>query len=61
MLKDQTDFPWVISNLEDKETKEPIGEGIPSYTTIHNGIQIGFIGLAEEDWLHILHIPQHKI
>ena len=47
-------FPWLLTNICNKETKEPI-DGAAFYHIIeHKGKKIGFIGLAECQWVETL-------
>ncbi|XP_054842673.1 trifunctional nucleotide phosphoesterase protein YfkN-like [Eublepharis macularius] len=50
----QIQFPWFLSNVQDKVTSEPLGHGIIKTIVTWNGVQIGFMGLVEEDWLDTL-------
>jgi 5'-nucleotidase len=50
-LKKMTSFPWLLTNVFDSKTKEPLAEAIDHIILDHNGIKIGIIGLAEEEWL----------
>lgn len=47
----QTNFPWLMSNVIDKETNRPLGDGELFHIIERNGIRIGLIGIVEEEWL----------
>ncbi|CAD7014715.1 uncharacterized protein LOC101459616 isoform X1 [Ceratitis capitata] len=50
----KTDFPWLMSNVVDKETGRPLGGGKKFHIISHNQISIGLIGLVEREWLETL-------
>lgn len=50
----KTNFPWLMSNVIDNETGEPLGNGKRSHIISHDGIKIGLIGLVEREWLDTL-------
>ena len=47
----QTKFPWLMSNVIDKETNRPLGDGELFHIIERNSIRIGLIGIVEEEWL----------
>ncbi|CAB3979105.1 5 -nucleotidase-like isoform X2 [Paramuricea clavata] len=47
----ESNFPWLMSNVFDKHTKRPLAEGRVSLTLEWNGHKIGLIGLVEREWL----------
>lgn len=47
-------FPWFLSNVQDKFTSEPLGHGNIKNIITWNNVKIGFMGLVEEDWLDTL-------
>jgi 5'-nucleotidase len=49
-----TNFPWLLGNIRFKNTNVLLGEGRPWMTLDHNGIKIGLMGVAGEDWIDIL-------
>ena len=51
---EQTNFPWLMSNIIDKETNTPLGDGKPFHIIDWHGIRIGLIGLVEKEWLDTL-------
>lgn len=51
---ERTDFPWLMSNVIDKETGLPLGNGKIFHIITHNNIKIGLIGLIEEEWMDTL-------
>ncbi|CAI2365170.1 unnamed protein product [Moneuplotes crassus] len=50
-LKNKSDFPWLLTNVLDSHTNEPLGETLDHIILEHEGIKIGIIGLAESEWL----------
>lgn len=50
-LKNQTNFPWLLTNVFDSKTNKPFGDTIDHVILEHEGIKIGIIGLAELEWL----------
>lgn len=51
---EQTNFPWLMSNVVDNETGRPLGGGKISHIIQHNSCKIGLIGLVEKEWLDTL-------
>lgn len=50
----RTSFPWILSNVIDKETSNQLGDGQVFSIIERVGIKFGLIGLIEEDWLSSL-------
>lgn len=50
----QCPFPWLLSNVIDNETGEPLAEGKLTHMIEWCGVKFGFIGLVEEEWLATL-------
>lgn len=53
-LSGQCNFPWLLANVIDPDLgeDEPIGSSKKTHIfTASNGLKIGFIGLAEREWL----------
>lgn len=50
----RTDFPWLISNVLDNSTNQPLADGKVSFTLERSGKKFGIIGLVEEEWLATL-------
>ncbi|XP_022107519.1 uncharacterized protein LOC110988384 [Acanthaster planci] len=46
-----TNFPWMISNVIDNFTGQPLADGLVTRTVTCQGKKIGLIGLVEEEWL----------
>ena len=44
-------FPWLLSNVMDSRTGNPLGGAQRSTIIIHQGINIGLLGLVEREWL----------
>ncbi|CAI2363335.1 unnamed protein product [Moneuplotes crassus] len=53
LLKDKTNFPWLLSNVWDSKTKKIFGDCTDHHIMEHQGFKIGFIGLAELEWLGV--------
>ncbi|XP_037078081.1 snake venom 5'-nucleotidase-like isoform X2 [Pollicipes pollicipes] len=53
-LTAETSFPWLLSNVRNKETQRPLAEGRITYITRWNGLKLGFMGLVEYEWLETL-------
>lgn len=50
-LKGKTDFPWLLTNVFDSQTNEPLADALDHIIIEHEGVKIGLIGLAEVEWL----------
>lgn len=50
-LKNLCDFPWLLTNVFDSKTEKPLGETLDHVIVEHEGVKIGIIGLAEQEWL----------
>ncbi|KAM9254036.1 snake venom 5'-nucleotidase-like [Dugong dugon] len=50
----QMHFTWLLSNVYDRFTSEPLGHGAVKKIIIWNSVKIGLMGLVEEDWLDTL-------
>ncbi|PSK41865.1 hypothetical protein B9Z65_9251 [Elsinoe australis] len=45
-------FPWLLSNILEKDGKSILGNCAPTHlVTSSNGIKIGLIGIAEQEWI----------
>ena len=44
-LVNKTNFPWLMSNVVDKETNRPIAEGKMSHIIEWEGCKIGLVGI----------------
>jgi 5'-nucleotidase len=55
-LAKQCRFPWILSNVLDSRTEDlvPVGEAARYWITERDGLKIGFIGLAEQEWFHTI-------
>lgn len=56
----ETNFPWVLSNLIDSKTGKPLGDASRSFILKRGDVKIGFFGLASQDWIDALSIPNVK-
>lgn len=50
----RTTFPWLLSNVIDKETSNQLGDGQIYHIIERSGFKFGIIGLIEEEWLSTL-------
>ncbi|XP_048458433.1 trifunctional nucleotide phosphoesterase protein YfkN-like isoform X3 [Rhincodon typus] len=50
----EMNFPWLLSNVYDLFTSEPLGHGIQSKIIEWNGVKVGLMGLVEEEWIDTL-------
>lgn len=50
----KTSFPWLLSNVIDKETSNQLGDGKIYHIIERGGLKFGLIGLIEEEWLSTL-------
>lgn len=50
----KTTFPWLLSNVIDKETSNQLGDGQVFHVLERSGYRFGLIGLIEEEWLSTL-------
>jgi len=49
--KEKSDFPWIISNVIDTESGQPLGGGKVHHILEWEGRKLGIIGLVEREWL----------
>jgi len=54
-MSQATNFPWLVSNVVEKATGDPLGGGLISSMIEFEGWLIGCIGLIEREWLVTLH------
>ena len=54
ICKQQCTFPWLLANVIDLNTGNPLGDGLPKISIEWEGRKIGFVGLVEEDWIDTL-------
>ncbi|KAJ2394941.1 hypothetical protein GGI05_001817, partial [Coemansia sp. RSA 2603] len=51
----RNNFPWVITNLTDRETGGPAARGsVSHHISVVNGLRVGIIGIIEKEWLDTL-------
>ncbi|PAA48320.1 hypothetical protein BOX15_Mlig025898g5 [Macrostomum lignano] len=52
----ETGFPWLLSNIIDRETGRPLAEGLETVCIDHraSGLRIGIVGLVELEWVDTL-------
>lgn len=49
-----SNFPWLISNVFDSDTKKPLGNVNDRHVIDIDGIRVGIMGLVEEEWMATL-------
>ena len=49
-----SNFPWLISNVFDPETKNPLGNVNDRHVIEIDGLRVGVMGLVEEEWMATL-------
>jgi len=54
-MKNDTNFPWLISNAHDRSTGQPLANGEITRMLDVDGRKLGLIGLIEREWLSTLH------
>lgn len=59
-LSDGCNFPWLLSNMVGRQNKIP-ARGIRTHIMERHGLKIGFMGLAEQDWIATLSDPPEDI
>ena len=48
-------FPWLLGNIKNIQTKQILGNGIPYIIkTMPSGLKVGIFGVAGEDWISIM-------
>ena len=50
----ESDFPWILANILDKDTKAPLAGAAPTAVVTHAGVRVGLVGLAEQEWIATL-------
>merc|ERR1719500_885115 len=53
-LVSRTSFPWLMSNVVDRETGRQLAEGLRSHVIEWEGRRLGILGLVEREWLDTL-------
>ncbi|XP_028396283.1 snake venom 5'-nucleotidase-like [Dendronephthya gigantea] len=53
-FKKNSNYPWLMSNVFDNVTNNPLGDGEITLKIDWDGHKIGLIGLVEKDWLDTL-------
>ncbi|CAH1780293.1 unnamed protein product [Owenia fusiformis] len=53
-VTENTNFPWLMSNVRENITFEPLANGLEKHTIQWDGIKFGLIGLVEKEWLATL-------
>lgn len=56
-----TNFPWLLSNVKDSKTHKTLAGGHEYFILEKYGLKFGFVGLAEEDWLHLINFEEDNI
>lgn len=47
-------FPWLLTNVIDKDTGKPLAQAKIQHIFVKNGRKFGIIGLVEDEWLDTL-------
>ena len=50
----ESDFPWLLANIIDKETNRPLAGAQSTAVINHNDVKVGIVGLAEQEWISTL-------
>eukprot|EP00798_Chlamydomonas_sp_ICE-L_P020484 gene20484-27272_t len=53
-LVKQCNFPWLMANILDAETKKPYAQAHATHIMDWDGVKVGFAGLVEEEWIETL-------
>ncbi|XP_063691937.1 mannosylglucosyl-3-phosphoglycerate phosphatase-like isoform X2 [Bolinopsis microptera] len=53
-LKSSCNFPWLMTNVIDKETDRPLGDGMEYLVLQYKDIKVGVLGLVESGWMETL-------
>ena len=53
-LVSRTSFPWLMSNVVDRETGRQLADGLRSHVIEWEGRRLGILGLVEREWLDTL-------
>ena len=52
-------FPWLLSNVLDRKTGEPLAGAEQMIEMEWNGMRLGIIGLVEKEWLAAYWVSTH--
>ena len=55
-LISKTNFPWLLSNFFDVNTKKPMAKAHSKQVIHFNDLRIGVIGLVEQEWIETLNM-----
>ena len=50
----RTSFPWLMSNVLDRETGRQLADGLRTHVIEWEGRRVGLLGLVEREWLDTL-------
>ena len=50
----ESNFPWLLANIADRADGLGLCGAVPTATFTHNGVKLGVVGLAEEEWIATL-------
>lgn len=54
-LKEQCKFPWLMANVLERATGEPLAGAVPTLVLDWpGGVRVGLVGLVEEEWMTTL-------
>eukprot|EP01017_Pseudomicrothorax_dubius_P040147 TRINITY_DN6243_c0_g1_i3.p1 TRINITY_DN6243_c0_g1~~TRINITY_DN6243_c0_g1_i3.p1 ORF type:complete len:534 (+),score=93.50 TRINITY_DN6243_c0_g1_i3:119-1720(+) len=58
----KTNFPWVLSNIFERESRKPLAFSVEHLIVENAGYRVGVIGLGEKDWLDtLITIDDHEV
>ena len=50
----ESDFPWLLANITLSRDGECLCGAVPTTVIHHDGVKVGIVGLAEEEWIDTL-------
>lgn len=50
----ESDFPWLLANITLARDGEHLCGAVPTAVIHHDGVKVGIVGLAEEEWIDTL-------
>ena len=50
----ESSFPWLLANIRDAATGKILAGAAETHVVDHHGARVGFVGLAEEEWITTL-------
>lgn len=52
-MAEKCEFPWLLSNITDKNTDLPLANGKIKHMMDWHGVKVGLMGLVEQEWIDI--------